>query len=129
MWFIYLLYFLVQSTSLFEKHFQLISPKFWNKLVSFDKHFQLIECLVNMQVMSNGIYKALDDRVVINALYKTLTSLSVWKYFLGRCTISIVQFSCYSWEYVECWTSILCLILLILWSIIVKFVFSFNQFV
>ncbi|TXG66119.1 hypothetical protein EZV62_007394 [Acer yangbiense] len=29
------------------------------------------------QVMSNGIYKALDDRAVVNALYKTLTSLSV----------------------------------------------------
>ena len=89
----------------------------------------LIECLVNMQVMSNEIYKALDDRAVVNALYKTLTSLSVWKCFLGRYPISIVQLSCYSWEYVECWTSILCLILLILWSIIVKFVFGFNQFV
>ncbi|TXG64808.1 hypothetical protein EZV62_011802 [Acer yangbiense] len=28
-------------------------------------------------VMSNEIYKALDDRVVVNVLYKTLTSLSV----------------------------------------------------
>ncbi|KAK1588354.1 hypothetical protein Q3G72_022429 [Acer saccharum] len=33
-------------------------------------------CL-QLPVMSNGIYKALDDRAVVNALYKTLTSLSV----------------------------------------------------
>ncbi|TXG60770.1 hypothetical protein EZV62_012133 [Acer yangbiense] len=37
----------------------------------------LPDLMLKPLVMSNGIYKALDDRAVVNALYKTLTSLLV----------------------------------------------------